>query len=110
MGIQVYSDISHDAHLHLLVVPGMLMSTTYIQTIVQPVLLPFLDQIGDPLFQQDNAHLHLACEAQRAQQTIPQCLWHTYSSDFFLIKCAQLPAVTIAQWHLQVIGAWNDIP
>ena len=50
--------------LHLVFLQGKVNSARYIALVVNPVLLPFLRQEGDVLFQQDNTHTHRAAAMQ----------------------------------------------
>ena len=52
--------ISNNSRSHLLFLQGKVNSARYIARVVNPVLLPFLRQEGDVLFQQDNARSHTA--------------------------------------------------
>ena len=45
---------------------GKVNTARYIAHVVKPVLLPFLRQEDDVLFQQDNARPHTAAATQRA--------------------------------------------
>ena len=49
-------DQSYNSRSHLLFMQGKVNSALYITQVVNPVLLPFLRQEGDVLFQQDNEH------------------------------------------------------
>ena len=56
-------------------VEGTLPSVQYVQNVVKPVLLTFLQQEGDVLFQQDNARPHTALATQCALQDVQQLPW-----------------------------------
>ena len=49
--------------------------TRYIAQVVNPMLLPFLRQEGDMLFQQDNARSHAAATTQPALCGVQQLPW-----------------------------------
>ena len=50
-------------------------SALYIAVVVKPVLLPFIRQEGDVLFQQDNTRPHTAAATQRALRSVQQLPW-----------------------------------
>ena len=62
------------------------MCTRYIVQVVNPVLLPFLRQEGDLLFQQDNARLHTAAATQRGLRGVQQLPWPVRTPDLLLIE------------------------
>ena len=53
-----------------MILQGKVNSVRYIAQVVNPVLLPFIRQEGDVLFQQDNACSHTAAATQRALRSI----------------------------------------
>ena len=61
------------------------------------MLLPFLRQEGDVLFQQDNARSHTAAATQRGVQ---QLSWPARTPD--LSPISPEPATTIAEFRQQV--------
>ena len=58
--------ISYNLWSHLVFLQGKVNSARYIAQVVNPVLLPFLRQEGDVLFQLDNTHPHRAAATQCA--------------------------------------------
>ena len=58
--------ISYTSQSHLVFLQGRVNSARYIAHVVNPVLLSFLQQAGDVLFQQDNACPHMAAAMQHA--------------------------------------------
>ena len=52
--------------MYLVLLQGKVNSARYIAQVVNPVLLTFLRQAGDVLFQQDNARLHTVAATQHA--------------------------------------------
>ena len=65
---------------------GRVNSSRYITQVVNAVLLPFLRQEGDVLFQQDNARLHTAAATQRALRGVQQLPWPERSPDLSPIE------------------------
>ena len=64
--------ISYNSQSHLVFLQGKVNSTCYIAQVVNPVLLLFLQQEDDELFQQDNEHPHMAAVMQRAIHGVQQ--------------------------------------
>ena len=60
---------------------GKVNSSRYISQTVNPVLLSFLRQEGDELFQQDNARPHTAAPTRRALRGVQQLSWPARSPD-----------------------------
>ena len=65
--------ISNNSRSVLVVLQGKVNSAHYIAQVVNPVLLPFIRQEGDVLFQQDNACPHMAAAMQYALRGV-NCL------------------------------------
>ena len=61
-------------------------SARYIAHVVNPVLLSFLRQEGDVLFQQDNVRPHTAAATQRALRGVQQLSWPARSPDLSPIE------------------------
>ena len=68
----VWGAFSYNLRSHLVFLQGKVNSACYIAQIVKPVLLPFLRQEGDLLFQQDNTHLDTTAATQRALRGLQQ--------------------------------------
>lgn len=64
----------------------MLNCDIYVKNIVLPALFLFLQQVGDMLFQQDNAYLHDAYATQHALQDVRQLPWLVQLPDI-RFKC-----------------------
>ena len=77
--------ISNNLHLNLVFLQGKVNSTRYIAKVVDPMLLPFLRQGGDVLFQQDNACPHMAAAMQHALYGV-QLPWPARSPDLSPIE------------------------
>ena len=65
---------------------GKVNSARYIARIVNPVLLPFVQQKGNMLFQQDNARPHMVAMTQHALRGEQQQPWPARSPDFSPIE------------------------
>ena len=61
----VWGAISYNLS-HLVFLQGKVNRARYIAQVVNPILLPFLQQEGDVLFQLDNACPHMAAAMQCA--------------------------------------------
>lgn len=95
----------------------MLISARYIQNIIQPVL-PYLQQEGDVLFQQDNVHPQVAHGTQDALQDVQEhpYPWPAWYPDISPIEHhvrglnpSVRPPATLAELRQQVHEAWNNI-
>ena len=64
--------ISYNSRSNLVLLQGKANSARYSAQVVNPVLLPFLRQEGDVLFQQDNARPHTPAATQRALRGVQQ--------------------------------------
>nr|CAH7712140.1 unnamed protein product [Callosobruchus chinensis] len=59
-GVMVWGSITIGSRLHLVFLDRSMASQSYINNVIQPVALPFLQQLQNPTFQQDNARRHTA--------------------------------------------------
>ena len=74
-GFMVWGAISYNSWSHLVFLQGKVNNARYIAQVVNHVLLPFLRQEGDGLFQQDNACLHMVAATQRALRHVQHPPW-----------------------------------
>lgn len=65
---------------------GMLNSAMYNLNTFQPVLLVFLQQEGNMLFQKDNTHPHKAHATQHVLQNAQDLSWLAGLPNLFLIE------------------------
>ena len=65
----------------LVLLQGKVNSVHYIAQVVNSVLLPFLQQEGDVLFQQNNPRPHTAAATQCALRGVQQLPWPTRTPD-----------------------------
>ena len=95
-------------------------SAHYIAQVVKPVLLPFLRQEGDVLFQQDNACPHMAAAMQFAPRGVQQLPWPARAPDLSPnehvwdmmkreLALYPEPTTTIAELQQWVQDAWNNL-
>ncbi|GFW55732.1 transposable element Tcb2 transposase [Trichonephila clavipes] len=81
-GVMVWGAIAYDSRSTLIVMRGTLTSQRYVDDILRPHVVPFLNGIPGAIFQQDNACPHTARVAQdflRHFQTLP---WPDRSPTF----------------------------
>ncbi|KAJ8897822.1 hypothetical protein PR048_003175 [Dryococelus australis] len=78
--------IAYNDRTPLVFVEGTLNTYRYIQNIIQPILLPFLQRQGEVLFQQDNARAHTYRVTQRALEGVHQIPWPARSPDLSPIE------------------------
>ncbi|GFX75476.1 transposable element Tc1 transposase [Trichonephila clavipes] len=60
----VWGMISYHGRSNLLQIEGNLNSNRYVREVLQPEVVPFLQGSPGAIFQQDNAHLHVAKTAR----------------------------------------------
>jgi hypothetical protein len=60
----VSADIHHDGKTDLVIVPGNLTAQRYCDEIIEPVVVPYLQQRNVGIFQHDNARPHTARHTQ----------------------------------------------
>ena len=112
--------ITYNSRSHLVYLQDKVNSARYITQVVNPVLLPFLRQEGDMLFQQDNAHPHMAAATQRALRGVQQLPWPARSPDLspnehvwdmvkWELTLSPEPAAIIAELRQRVQEARDDI-
>ncbi|GFW79398.1 transposable element Tc1 transposase [Trichonephila clavipes] len=74
-GVMVRGAISFDSRIPLVVIRGTLTAQWYIDNILRTVLLPFLLQYPDLIFQQDNVGPHTARVAMNCLTAYQILLW-----------------------------------
>ena len=62
--------ISYNSQSHLMLLQGKVNSASYIAQVVNPMLLPFLREEGDVVFQQDSECPHTAAAIQCALRSV----------------------------------------
>ena len=74
-GFMVWGAISYNSWSHLVFLQGKVNSVRNIAQAVNPVLLPFIQQEGGVLFQQDDTYPHMAAATQHALHGVQQLSW-----------------------------------
>ncbi len=119
-GVMVWGAISYDMKSELVFFEGTVTARSYVENVVNPVVIPFLANINGAVFQQDNARPHTANITRMALQEVDVLPWPARSPDLSLIehvwdmigrrlRANPEPALTIPQLRAQVEQAWNDI-
>ncbi|UYV73494.1 hypothetical protein LAZ67_10003725 [Cordylochernes scorpioides] len=85
-GIMVWGAIAYDSRSPLLRIQGTMMAQRYVDDVLRPVTLPYLQGVPNALYQQDNARPHTARISQQALQDIQMLPWPPYSPDLSLIE------------------------
>ena len=101
---------------HLVFLQGKVNSASYFSQVVNPVLLTFLRQEGDVLFQQDNARPHTAAATQRVLRVVQQLPWLARSPIEHLwdlmkreLIFSPEPATIIAELQQRMQDAWDSL-
>ena len=83
----VWAGICHDGRTQFKIVHGTLNSVKYRDDILDPIVLPFLQQRNfDHVFQHDNAKCHVARVCQDYQNHIRVLPWPALSPDLSQIE------------------------
>ncbi|UYV73751.1 USP2 [Cordylochernes scorpioides] len=70
----------------LLRIQGTMTAQRYVDDVLRPVTLPYLQGVPNALYQQDNARLHTARISQQALQDVQMLPWPPYSPDLSPIE------------------------
>ncbi|GFS77440.1 transposable element Tcb1 transposase [Trichonephila clavipes] len=122
-GIMEWAGIGYHSRAPLVRIAGTLNSERYICEVLEPVVLPYLQDLATTIFQQDNARPHVARIVQRffVNHQIELLPWPDRSPDLSLIenmrsmvaqRLTQLtpPAATPDQLWQRVQTAWSSVP
>ncbi|UYV77807.1 hypothetical protein LAZ67_15002372 [Cordylochernes scorpioides] len=85
-GIMVWGAIAYDSRSPLLRIQGTMTAQRYVDDVLRPVTLPYLQGVPNALYQQDNARPHTACISQQALQDLQMLPWPPYSPDLSPIE------------------------
>ncbi|UYV73127.1 Transposase [Cordylochernes scorpioides] len=85
-GIMVWGAIAYDSRSPLLRIQGTMMAQRYVDDVLRPVTLPYLQGVHNALYQQDNARPHTARISQQALQDVQMLPWPPYSPDLSPIE------------------------
>ena len=116
--VKVWDGICHDGRTHLTIVQGTLNAVKYRDDILDPIVLPFLQQRNfDHVFQHGNARCHVTsvCQDFLSQNHIRILPWSALAPDLSLIEhlwddlgrhvgYRQNPPETL------LVHEWNNIP
>ncbi|UYV77512.1 K02A2.6-like [Cordylochernes scorpioides] len=85
-GIMVWGAIAYDSRSPLLRIQGTMTAQRYVDDVLRPVTLPYLQGVPNDLYQQDNARPHTARISQQALQDVQMLPWPPYSPDLSPIE------------------------
>ncbi|UYV74044.1 hypothetical protein LAZ67_11001965 [Cordylochernes scorpioides] len=85
-GIMVWGAIAYDSRSPLLRIQGTMTAQRYVDDVLRPVTLPYLQGVPNALYQQDNARPHIARISQQALQDVQMPPWPPYSPDLSPIE------------------------
>ncbi|UYV63297.1 hypothetical protein LAZ67_2003685 [Cordylochernes scorpioides] len=84
--IMVWGAIVYDSRSPLLRIQGTMTAQRYVDDVLRPVTLPYLQGVPNALYQQDNARPHTARISQQALQDVQMLPWPPYSPDLSPIE------------------------
>ncbi|GFX93442.1 transposable element Tcb1 transposase [Trichonephila clavipes] len=85
-GIMVWGAIAYDSTLPLVRIQGTLNTHYYVQNVLGPVAIPYLQGLPNAIFQQDNARPHTARISQYALRGVQMLPCPAYSPDLSPIE------------------------
>ncbi|UYV69796.1 hypothetical protein LAZ67_7000751, partial [Cordylochernes scorpioides] len=85
-GIMVWGAIAYDSRSPLLRIQGTMTAQRYVDDVLRPVTLPYLQGVPNALYQQDNARPHTARISQQVLQDVQMLPWPPYSPDLSPIE------------------------
>jgi hypothetical protein len=120
----VWAGICHDGRTQLKIVQGTLNAVKYREDILDPIILPFLQQRNfEHVFQHDNERCHVArvCQDFLNQNHIRVLPWAALSQDLSPIehlwdelgrrvRHRQNPLETLQGLRDGLVQEWNNIP
>ncbi|UYV83620.1 hypothetical protein LAZ67_23001706 [Cordylochernes scorpioides] len=84
--IMVWGAIAYDSRSPLLRIQGTMTAQRYVDDVLRPVTLPYLQGVPNALYQQDNARPHTARIIQQALQDVQMLPWPPYPPDLSPIE------------------------
>ncbi|UYV80607.1 hypothetical protein LAZ67_19000941 [Cordylochernes scorpioides] len=84
--IMVWGAIAYDSRSPLLRIQGTMTAQRYVDDVLRPVTLPYLQGVPNAFYQQDNARPHIARISQQALQVVQMLPWPPYSPDLSPIE------------------------
>ncbi|UYV67221.1 hypothetical protein LAZ67_4004428 [Cordylochernes scorpioides] len=85
-GIMVWGAIAYDSRSPLLRIQGTMTAQRYVDDVLRPMTLPYLQGVPNALYQQGNARPHTARISQQALQDVQMLPWPPYSPDLSPIE------------------------
>ncbi|GFT75085.1 transposable element Tcb2 transposase [Trichonephila clavipes] len=85
-GVMVWDVIAYSTRSHLVLIRGTMTAQRYVHDILQPHVLPLMQRLPGPIFQQDNALPHTARLSQDCLHTVTTLPWPARSRDLFPIE------------------------
>ncbi|UYV65046.1 Transposase [Cordylochernes scorpioides] len=85
-GIMVWGAIAYDSRSPLLRIQGTMTAQRYVDDVLRPVTLPYLQGVPNALYQQDNTRPHTARISQQALQDVQMLPWPPFSPDLSPIE------------------------
>ncbi|CAH1958407.1 unnamed protein product [Acanthoscelides obtectus] len=123
VGVMVWGAIAYGSRSPLIFIRGNMNAQRYIHEVLEPHLLPYLDTLADPTFQQDNARPHVARVTIDffQQNDVTLLPWPPISPDLSPIEHVwdmmgrrllnlQRPPQTLEALREELVVAWNEIP
>ncbi|CAH1997565.1 unnamed protein product [Acanthoscelides obtectus] len=123
VGVMVWGAIAYGSRSPLIFIRGNMNAQRYIHKVLEPHLLPYLDTLADPTFQQDNARPHVSRVTIDFFQHNDVTLlpWPPKSPDLSPIEHVwdmmgrrllhlQRPPQTLKALREELVVAWNEIP
>ncbi|GFX24790.1 transposable element Tcb1 transposase [Trichonephila clavipes] len=85
-GIMVWGAIAYDSTSPLMCIQGTLNAQRYVQNVLRPVEIPYLQGLPNAIFQQNNARPHTSRISQHALRGVQMLPWPAYSPDLSPIE------------------------
>ncbi|UYV71962.1 hypothetical protein LAZ67_9001366 [Cordylochernes scorpioides] len=102
-GIMVWGAIAYDSRSPLLRIQGTMTAQRYVDDVLRPVTLPYLQEVPNALYQQDNARPHTA---RISQQALEDHVWDIIGRRLHALPQPRLEDVL---WQM-VEREWRAIP
>lgn len=122
-GVMVWGAICHGSRSPLVIIPGTLDANRFINHVLRPVLIPYLQELVNPIFQQDNARPHTARVTIEFMNNanIDLLPWPSRSPDLSPIEHVwdmvgrrvnnlQPPPNSIEILQQRILEVWDSIP
>ncbi|CAH1955546.1 unnamed protein product [Acanthoscelides obtectus] len=107
VGVMVWGAIAYGSRLPLIFIRGNMNAQRYIHEVLESHLLPYLDTLADPTFQQDNARSHVARIMISPDLSPIEHVWDMMGRRLLNL---QRPPQTLEALREELVVAWNEIP